>query len=76
MPASRNKALRQFGEALRCERKERGFSQEGLALEAEVNRSYMGSLERGEENVSLLTLLRISETLKVKPSVLLLRAGL
>jgi len=76
MPALKNKALRQFGDALRSERKERGFSQEGLALEAEINRSYMGSLERGEENVSILTLLKISSVLKVKPSALLARAGL
>lgn len=76
MPALKNKALRQFGEALRSERKDRGFSQEGLALESEINRSYMGSLERGEENVSLLTLLKISAVLKVKPSDILTRAGL
>lgn len=76
MPAPRNKALRRFGEALRVERKRIGLSQERLALEAEINRTYMGGVERGEENISLLSILKISDVLKVKPSGILERAGL
>jgi transcriptional regulator with XRE-family HTH domain len=76
MSAPRNKALRRFGEALREERKRMGLSQERLALEAEINRTYMGGVERGEENISLLSILKISDVLKVKPSEILEKAGL
>jgi transcriptional regulator with XRE-family HTH domain len=76
MPAPRNKALCRFGEALREERKEKGLSQERLALEAEINRTYMGGVERGEENISLLSILKITDVLQMKPSEILRRAGL
>ena len=76
MPAPKNQALHRLGEALRQERKGKGFSQEKLALEAEIDRAHMGNIERGEENVSLLTLMKISAVLGVKPSALLLKADL
>jgi transcriptional regulator with XRE-family HTH domain len=72
----RNQALRRFGDALREERKRKGISQEQLALRAEVNRTYMGGVERGEENISLLTLAKIATVLAVKPSEILVRAKL
>lgn len=52
-----------------------GISQEQLALNAEVNRTYMGGVERGEENISLLTLQKLADALKVKLSKLLDGAG-
>jgi len=52
------------------------MSQEQLALLAEVNRTYVGGVERGEENISLLTIQKLSTVLKVKPSTLLDQAGL
>ena len=61
---------------MRQTRKEQGLSQEALALNADINRTYMGGLERGEENISLLTLMKIAAVLKTKPSTLLARAGL
>ena len=76
MPPHRNPVIRRFGDALREERKRQGISQEQLALLAEVNRTYMGGVERGEENISLLTIQKLSTVLKVKPSVLLRQAGL
>jgi transcriptional regulator with XRE-family HTH domain len=39
------------------------LSQEQLALQAEVDRSYVGGIERGERNVSFLTLVKIAECL-------------
>jgi len=56
-----------LGAALRKLRKahRRHFSQENFALEAEINRGYYGSIERGEVNVSLLTLEKICATLGV-----------
>lgn len=39
------------------------MSQENLALLAEVDRSYLGRVERGDNNVALLTLIRIAQAL-------------
>jgi transcriptional regulator with XRE-family HTH domain len=72
----RNQVLRRFGDALRDERKRRGISQEQLALLAEINRTYMGGVERGEEKISLLTLGKIAAVLAVKPSEILAKARL
>lgn len=72
----KNPLLRRFGQAVRAERDRRGISQEQLALQAEINRSYMGSVERGEANISLLTIHKLATVLKVKPSALLADGGL
>jgi transcriptional regulator with XRE-family HTH domain len=52
-------------------RKERGISQEKLALRAEIDRSYMSELERCLANPSIDALLRISNALEVTPGELL-----
>lgn len=65
-----------FGRAMRDVRMEQGISQEALALLAEVDRSYVGRVERGDNNVALMTLMRISDALGLRPSTLLARAGL
>lgn len=52
--------LQAVGEAIRTLRLERGISQERLALVAEVDRSYVGRIERGENNIAVLTLVRIA----------------
>ena len=49
----------------------KGFSQEALADEAGVHRTYMGSVERGERNISLDNIVRIARALKVAPGALL-----
>lgn len=59
-----------FGAAIRQFREERGISQERLALDAEMDRSYLGGVERGERNVSLTNIFRIADTLGVRPSEL------
>jgi transcriptional regulator with XRE-family HTH domain len=46
-----------------------------LALLADVDRSYVGRVERGDNNVALLTLLKLSGALGVSASVLLQKAG-
>jgi|APCry1669193181_1035450.scaffolds.fasta_scaffold213978_1 transcriptional regulator with XRE-family HTH domain len=76
MPRIKNHALKRLGEAIRKERKRQGISQENLALCSEVNRTYMGSVERGEVNISILTILRILDVLKVRPSQILKEADL
>lgn len=68
--------LAKLGAAIRARRKALGLSQEALADGAEVDRSHMGKIERGERNVTFLNILRISTALECKPSVLLSEAGL
>lgn len=52
-------------------RQEAGLSQEGLALAAEVDRTYVSQIEREIGNPSLLILCRLADVLKVDPITLL-----
>jgi transcriptional regulator with XRE-family HTH domain len=65
-----------LGAAIREQRKSKGFSQESLADAAGIDRSHMGRIERGERNLTLLNLVRISTALKTRPSALLALADL
>lgn len=58
--------LRHFGEQVKRLRKKRIWSQEELAKRAGLHRTYIGSIERGERNVSLINVERIAKALKVK----------
>lgn len=71
-----NGDLAAFGAAVRARRKEIKLSQEALADLAEIDRSHMGKIERGERNVTLLNILKIAGALAVKPSELLRASGL
>lgn len=55
---------------------EQDISQEKLALLADVDRSYVGRVERGDNNVAFLTLAALSDALGVKISTVLTRAEL
>ncbi|MDD4230665.1 MAG: helix-turn-helix transcriptional regulator [Dehalococcoidales bacterium] len=57
--------LEQFGSRVRTLRQRKGLSQEELAFRAKVHRTYMGGIERGERNPSLLNITRISDALGV-----------
>jgi transcriptional regulator with XRE-family HTH domain len=65
-----------FGTSMRAVREQRGLSQEQLAFECELHRTYIGSVERGERNISIENIVRIANALKVKASYLLAQAGL
>lgn len=65
-----------LGDAIRELRQARGISQEKLALIAEVDRSYVGRIERGDNNAALLTLVRLADALGTTVARLMLRAGL
>jgi transcriptional regulator with XRE-family HTH domain len=56
-----NPQLKKFGEQVRKFRKARGLSQEELAELAGLHRNYIGGIERGERNVALLNILRLSQ---------------
>ena len=62
---SEQQDLKQFGNNIRNLRKARGFSQESFADAVGLHRTYMGGVERGERNVSLLNLLKIMRKLEV-----------
>jgi transcriptional regulator with XRE-family HTH domain len=53
-----------FGRRLREVRKEKGFSQDNLALAAEIDRSYLGRVERGEVNITLEKAYQLASILK------------
>jgi transcriptional regulator with XRE-family HTH domain len=57
--------LRTIGLTIRALRRERGLSQEALAELAQIDRSYMSSVERGLRNVSVLNVARIAAALDV-----------
>jgi transcriptional regulator with XRE-family HTH domain len=63
--------LQKLGQSIIALRKKHGWSQEDLALEVELDRTYIGGIERGERNVAVLNLCKIAKTLGVKPSLLL-----
>lgn len=60
-----------FGKHLALLRKGRGWSQEQLALESGLARSYVGGVERGQRNISLINICRLADTLSLPPSQLL-----
>lgn len=60
-----------FGEHIRNIRKQAGWSQEELAAACGLHRTYVGAVERGERNVSLLNIVALARALRVKPADLL-----
>lgn len=60
-----------FGLRLAEVRRARGLSQERLALESGIARSYLGGVERGQRNIALLNIHRLAEALGVPPASLL-----
>lgn len=66
-----NPALVRLGAVIRAERQALGLSQEALADKANIDRSYMGGIERGEHNIAIMNLLKIADALGMKASKLL-----
>jgi len=62
---------KQFGKKLTALRKAKGWSQETLALESGLARSYLGGVERGQRNISLVNICKLAVSLGVSPSALL-----
>jgi DNA-binding XRE family transcriptional regulator len=60
-----------FGRRVRELRIERKLSQEKLAEVAELHRNYVGGIERGEPNVSLLNIVKLAHGLNVRPTRLM-----
>ena len=63
--------LKKVGRTIRESRKAKDMSQEALALASGLDRSYVGGVERGERNLSILNLKKIADALRVNASELL-----
>ena len=63
--------LKRFGERVRELRKEQGYSQENFAYACELDRTYVGGIERGERNVALRNIERIADTLGISVAELM-----
>ncbi|HHL1989656.1 MULTISPECIES: helix-turn-helix domain-containing protein [Acinetobacter calcoaceticus/baumannii complex] len=61
----------QIGQLIRKKRKEKQISQEKLALLCNIDRSYLGRIERGEVNITILKLYEISNVLEANAKELL-----
>jgi transcriptional regulator with XRE-family HTH domain len=60
------KVLKQLGKRVKEARINAGISQEELAWQCEIDRTYISKIERGIANPSFLILIRIAETLKIR----------
>jgi transcriptional regulator with XRE-family HTH domain len=58
--------LVKIGKRIQALRKEKGYSQEEFAYMAGIARTYMGRVERGEQNISIQNLIKIAKCLKVE----------
>lgn len=61
------RVLAEFGLRIRSTRSAAGLSQEELAHRAGLHRTYVGSVERGERNISLLNIITLATVLGVDP---------
>lgn len=69
-------ALLALGDAFRHYRMQASLSQEALALAADIDRSYLGGVERDEHNVAMVNLLKLASTLEISLATPMKKAGL
>lgn len=62
------KSLELLGRKIRKLRQEKGLSQEEFAHIADIDRSYIGQIERGERNIAFSNILKVAKALGVKLS--------
>ncbi|MGO4001504.1 helix-turn-helix domain-containing protein [Pseudomonas fluorescens] len=62
---------KELGKKIRLARKAKGLSQDVFALVCQIDRSYMGRIERGEVNLTVEKLYQIAESLECEPGELL-----
>jgi transcriptional regulator with XRE-family HTH domain len=63
--------LLKVGANIRQLRTDIGLSQEKLSFACDLDRTYIGSVERGERNISIINLKKIAKALKTQPSDLI-----
>jgi transcriptional regulator with XRE-family HTH domain len=69
--AAMGNLAKELGKKIRQARKAKGFSQDVFALICQVDRSYMGRIERGEVNITVEKLYQIAKSLECGPTDLL-----
>jgi transcriptional regulator with XRE-family HTH domain len=74
MPFKSAGPLKRFGDALRVERMRLKMSQEELAFESGISRTYAGEIERGEKAATLDIIVRLAVALKMTAAELLAKA--
>ena len=62
--------LKKFGENLKKVREAKGLSQRALATSCNVDSSHISKIERGEKNITILTIIELAHGLEVKPKKL------
>lgn len=75
MNLSDQRFLRRIGDRIREQRTARGWTQDELGEKCELHRTFIGSVERGERNVSILNLKVIAGALRVSLAELLTEAS-
>ena len=65
-----NKLLQVIGQNLKKARLAKGWSQEQLSFESGLHRTYVGAVERGERNITVINLRKLATVLGVKLSAL------
>lgn len=73
---SKHPTLIAVGQTIQAKRSAAGLSQEQLAHAADMDRSYLGGIERGEHNLTVMNLTRLAAALRVNTSTLLQESGL
>lgn len=63
-------AIKKFGEHLRQVRLAKNLSQQELELKAGISKNQIGNIERGEVNITLVSILAISKALEISPKEL------
>jgi transcriptional regulator with XRE-family HTH domain len=76
VPSKKSAANQALGKAIRAVRKQQGYTQESLALKADIDRSYYGAIERGEFNVTVDTIMTVAVGLGVPAAELFTHAKL
>ena len=63
--------LKKFGQNLKAIREDKGMSQRNLAATCTIDHSDISKIEKGERNITILTILELANALEVKPKKLL-----
>ncbi|MFZ9180937.1 MAG: helix-turn-helix domain-containing protein [Rickettsiales bacterium] len=66
MVSSKNSIQISFGKKVRDLRIKSGYSQEAFAFECGLHRTYIGCIERGEKNITIVNIEKIAKALKVE----------
>ena len=75
-PKSSSNIKKRFGKAIRRRRRELDLSQEELAEKAELHRTYISSIERGDRNVSIDNIEKLVKALDISVSALFANYGI